>query len=438
MSQQTLRMLILFALVSVIPASIFAHSRGADPGLSGAPGDETCAACHGDGTVNTAGGKVEITFPGSGYTPGSTYNITITITDATARRWGFEIAARTASNTEAGAFAPSDGLTQTLNGGGFNWETHTSTGTRPGTAGPVSFQMNWTAPASNAGAVTFYVAANAANNNGVRDPGDHIYTSSLPVNAQGSSATPAIAAVVQATAFGGGTAISEGTWIEIYGSNLSATTRPWDLNKDFTNNTAPTSLDGVGVLVDNIPAFLSFVSPGQVNAQVPAISTGAGTSTIVVTGPGGVQSAPVPVNRATLTPALLAPGGFKVGSVQYVSATFPDFVTFVGAPGFVAGVTSKPARPGDVIILYGVGCGATAPGVQPGQIASGPTELSGNTVVTIGGQNAPIQFKGLFAGFVGLYEVYVTVPQVPAGDQKIDLSVNGVSTGQTLSITIGG
>jgi uncharacterized protein (TIGR03437 family) len=437
MSKQTISVLIPIALVSLIPGSLLAHSAGASPGLSGAPGDGTCAACHGDGTVNTAGGKVAITFPASGYAPGSTYSITVTITDATAQRWGFEIAARTAGNAQAGTFAPSDSFTQALNAGGFNWETHTSAGTRPGTSGPTTFQMNWTAPSSNVGTVTFYAAANAANNNGIPDPGDHIYTTSLQVTPQAAASTPVISAVVQPTAFGAGTTISAGTWIEIYGTNLSATNRIWNVNTDFKNNTAPTSLDGVGVMVDNVPAFISFVSPGQVNAQVPAISAGAGTSTIVVTGPGGVQSAPMSINRGAVTPALLAPGSFKVGSVQYVGATFPDFVTFVGNVGFVTGITSKPAKPGDIIILYAVGCGLTAPAVDPGQIASGQPEVSGNTVVTVGGQNAAIQFKGLFAGFVGLYEIYVTIPQVSPGDQKIDISVNGVPTGQTLSITIG-
>jgi uncharacterized protein (TIGR03437 family) len=436
MSKKSISILIPVALVALVPAVLFAHSGGADPGLSGAPGDSTCAACHGDGTVNTAGGKVVITFPGNGYTPGSTYAITVAITDSTAQRWGFEIAARTADNSQAGTFAPSDSFTKTLNAGGFNWETHTSAGTRAGTSGPTTFQMNWTAPANNVGTVTFYVAANAANNNGFPDAGDHIYTSSVQVTAQSATSTPVISAVVQATAFGGRAVVSAGTWIEIYGSNLSGTTRPWQLS-DFTGNTAPTKLDSVGVMIDNVPAFVSYISPGQVNVQVPAISTAPGNSTVVVTGSGGVQSAAFSVPREEISPGLLAPASFTVDTVSYPVATFTDLVTFVGNTGLVPGFNFRPAKPGDTIILYAVGCGSVNPSVDPGQIAAGQTDLVRPVRVLIANQDAEIVYKGLYPGFVGLYEIYAKIPALDAGTHGIQLTVNDVPTRQILFITIG-
>ena len=49
--------------------------------------------------------------------------------------------------------------------------------------------------------------------------------------------------------------------------------------------------------------------------------------------------------------------------------------------------------------------------------------------VTIGGQDAPVQFSGLAPGFPGLYQVNVTVPAgIAAGTVPISLSIGGVTT----------
>jgi uncharacterized protein (TIGR03437 family) len=55
----------------------------------------------------------------------------------------------------------------------------------------------------------------------------------------------------------------------------------------------------------------------------------------------------------------------------------------------------------------------------------------------IGGVAANVTFFGVLGGTVGLYQVNAVVPQVPAGDQTIELIVDGVSNAQGLSIVIG-
>lgn len=427
------RATLLLSLGSVL---LFARSSGADPFLSGAPSESTCSACHGSGTPNVDGGNVKITFPTTGYTAGSTYKILVTITDATAQRWGFEITARSSGNVQAGTFAPSDSFTRTLTSGSLIWETHTSDGTRPGTSGPTTFEMNWTAPASDAGDITFYVAANAADNSGSPSAGDHIYTSNTVVSVQSATALPQLRTsqpVLQA--FSGMEKMSPGTWIELYGANLSATTRTWTTD-DFTGANAPTQLDGVGVLIDNVPAYVSYVSPTQINVQVPNINT-TGNATIVVTGPGNVQSAPITLARSAVSPALLAPASFKPGTVQYVAANYPDLTTFVGQPNMVPGAAFKLAKPDDYIILYAVGCGPTSPSVAPGQQAAELASLTRPVRVTIGGKDATIKYAGIYPPFVGLYRIDVIVPPVIAGDQIVDLLVDGVSTGQSVFLPVG-
>ena len=68
--------------------------------------------------------------------------------------------------------------------------------------------------------------------------------------------------VITASAFGGESTIAPGTWVEIYGENLSSTTRAWAAS-DFSGNTAPTSLSGVRVSIGGVLAFVSYISPGQ-------------------------------------------------------------------------------------------------------------------------------------------------------------------------------
>jgi hypothetical protein len=144
----------------------WSYSSGADPGYSGAPGDSTCIACYGT-KLNSGSGSVTLQFAnGTTYTPGQTQLVTVTIADPTAKRWGFEASPRlasSASSTGAGSMAPTDSFTQIAGTQGtIQWITHTLAGTRNGTTSGVSFQFNWTAPSSDAGSITFYVAANAA------------------------------------------------------------------------------------------------------------------------------------------------------------------------------------------------------------------------------------------------------------------------------------
>src|SRR5207248_3415092 len=63
-------------------------------------------------------------------------------------------------------------------------------------------------------------------------------------------------------------AIAPGTWVSIFGSNLSATTRPWR-DADFVAGKLPTALDGVSVTINGKAAPVAFVSPTQVNVLAP-------------------------------------------------------------------------------------------------------------------------------------------------------------------------
>ena len=175
---------------------LYAHSDGPDPRYSGAPGDNAgaCTSCHRGQALNSGPGNVQILLPnGNSYTPGVTQHIMVQVSDPQQHRWGFQMSARLKSdqaNGQAGDFDPTDGFTQVICDNSrpkpcssdalVQFIEHTSAGTRNGVTGGVTFEFDWTPPATDSGNIVFYVAANAANGDG-NLTGDHIYTSSLEI-----------------------------------------------------------------------------------------------------------------------------------------------------------------------------------------------------------------------------------------------------------------
>lgn len=253
-------------------------------------------------------------------------------------------------------------------------------------------------------------------------------TATAPVAVNPNRPVVQNAGVATAGAFGAGRTISPGTWIEIYGSNLAAATREW-AGSDFVGRQAPTALDGVSVSIGNQAAFVALISPNQINAQVPA-GIGMGPVPLTVKTPNGV-SEPVLVNAAEASPGLLSPPVFLVDGVQYVAAYHQD-QAFVGREGLIPGANFRPARPGDVLTIYGVGFGATSPASPPGVVVTGTPTLP-NFTIRLGGASANVLFAGLASSVVGLYQFNFVVPaDAPEGDVLITLP--GVT--QRLMLTV--
>lgn len=140
------------------------NQNGSPGGRTGAPGDGNCTACH-SGSVQANNGFNTVTFEdGNGtvtsYIPGETYTVTITANTANVKN-GFEIVALNPSNTMAGTIAITDATnTKSISSGGKTRVTHKLAGTALST-----WSFNWTAPATNVGLVTFYLATNETNSN---------------------------------------------------------------------------------------------------------------------------------------------------------------------------------------------------------------------------------------------------------------------------------
>lgn len=153
-------------------------SGGSPGGKTGSPGDSgaTCTQCH-SGTASSVDNWISTDIPELGYVVGETYTITATAMADGVSKFGFELTAEDADGNKVGSFAAVNGDTQLANSG--NSVTHSFSGTS-GT-NEKTWTMEWTAPSTDLGVITFYAAFNATNsNNGTS--GDVIYTSMLSVD----------------------------------------------------------------------------------------------------------------------------------------------------------------------------------------------------------------------------------------------------------------
>jgi uncharacterized protein (TIGR03437 family) len=234
--------------------------------------------------------------------------------------------------------------------------------------------------------------------------------------------------------FQGKAGFSSNSYLEIYGTNLSQTTRTWS-GSDFNGSNAPTSLDGVSVTVNDKPAFVYYISPTQININTPE-DTATGNVLIQVKNSAGLSNVGS-VTRAAVSPTLQTIAQFAIGGKQYVVAQTPDFSAFIGNPGMLTGLNFVTAKPGDTVIIYALGCGPTNPATHAGQVTAQNSDLASPYEVQIGRVPAKVSFAGMLANTIGLYQLNIVIPDVPAGDQPIELAVNGVSNAQNLVIAVG-
>ena len=236
------------------------------------------------------------------------------------------------------------------------------------------------------------------------------------------SGPPVVTGVGNASAFGGGSSIAAGGFIEIYGTNMAASTRPW-AGADFNGSSAPSILDGVTVTIGGLAAYVSYISPTQINALVPS-NVGLGSQPLTVDTSGG-RSAAFTVNVNATEPGFYAPASLNSGGKQYVGAFLTDFTTQV--------TPSKPAKPGQTIILFGTGFGTVTPASRAGQIAAGPNTLTAPVQIFFNQAPATILYQGLAPGETGVYQFNVVVPQIGSSNSvALTFSQGGVPGTQTL------
>ena len=214
-----------------------------------------------------------------------------------------------------------------------------------------------------------------------------------------------------------GAEIGPNTFISILGGSLAPTTRSW-ASTDFNGTSLPTSLDGLSVSINGSPAYITFVSPRQINLLTPAnMSTSANAS--VVISDNGLTSQPLSVPVSAYGPAFFLLGG------KYAVAEHGDG-TIVGPTTLVAN-NSTPAKAGETIMIFATGLGATNPTTPNGQLIATPAITASTATVLIGGVAANVSYAGLIDP--GVYQLNVTIPAAAAsGDNSLAVQIGGYTS----------
>jgi uncharacterized protein (TIGR03437 family) len=223
--------------------------------------------------------------------------------------------------------------------------------------------------------------------------------------------------------------VQPGEWVSIYGTNLASTTATWTGN-------FPISLAGTSVTIDGKAAYLSFVSPGQINLQVPNDAATGAVPVVVNTASASATS--------TAMLAQFGPSFFLVdathvagiilrsdGSGAYGGGSYD----IVGPTGTSLGYPTVAAKAGDIVELFGTGFGPTNPVVLAGQAFSGAAPTTNPVTLQINNLSVTPGFTGLSGA--GLYQLNLTIPSgLGTGDVPLRASVGGVATPSGVVISV--
>lgn len=242
--------------------------------------------------------------------------------------------------------------------------------------------------------------------------------SGVRVNIRTSAGAIELTAATDAAAFG--ELIASGGIGTLFGSGFT------DQTLEAGSLPLPTTLAGVQVFVDGVPAPLFYVSPTQINFQMPV---GAGTGAVRI----------VVVNGDELS-------GFVTAVVQ---TQVPRMFSYTPADGIATPVVThadgsvvtpeNPAAPGEVLVGYLTGAAIAPQPVDGEAAAADPLSLTVDpAVVTIGGASATTLFSGATPGFVGLIQVNFQLPaELPQGSRLTLVIQFGDAATRPLSLPVG-
>ncbi len=221
--------------------------------------------------------------------------------------------------------------------------------------------------------------------------------------------------------------LAPGSMATIFGENLSTTTAlaeslPWS-----------TALGGVSVTFAGMPAAVFYVSPRQVNVQVPWSILEFGQTTrmapVVVTR-GGLASMGMDVAIGRSSPAIFTSSGMGAGPA--VAMNVSD-----GTMAQPSRAGARPARTGSVIAIYATGQGPVSPTLPTGQPTLDVNRRS--TIlpeVLIGGRPARVLYAGLAPNVPGINQINAVVPERVAAGGAVPLQIRSGGGTSTDRVTI--
>jgi uncharacterized protein (TIGR03437 family) len=257
---------------------------------------------------------------------------------------------------------------------------------------------------------TVTIASNAANSSVVIQVTLIVVAQIPPVAFAGG--------VVNNGTFGSQESVSQGDIVAVFGSQFIS----GDPQQAGSLPLA-TTLGDAQVLVNGKAAPVYYVSPGQINFEIPIdAATGDGTVQIV----RGSQQG----NQAYIHIASRVPRFILLNGGPYAIMTTPQ--------GALTGYAGHSVKAGDVIVIYTIGLGPTSPSVPSG--TASPSDTLAKVTVPVQvcfGNPTPFfqppcakpQFVGLTPNFVGLYQINVTIPSgIPPGNSPFLFTVDNVAS----------
>ncbi len=379
--------------------------------LTGAPGELNCTSCHDTFTVNTGVGSIAFSGVPDNYTPGQDYTVTVTMTFAGRRQFGFQATVIDDQGRAAGTITVTNAARTTLISADVGGNLRRYIQHRDADA-QTSWSFRWTAPSPAVGRITFYASGNAGNSNG-GDSGDNIYTTkkeSLQMTA------PAAVATVSAANYAANAILSPNSIAALFGNNLATATTVGTMNPPAT------TLGGVTVKVRDLAGMerdapLFFVSPSQINLVIP-VGTMNGAATITVMSGGTI----IGQGPATIDP--LAPGLFSAaGSGAGVAAAqvlrvktdgtliYESVASFNSATNAFVPIPIAFGTTGDQLFLVAYGTAfRTNPGVS-------------SASATIGGDAAEVLYVGSQNELAGLDQANLRLLPALAGRGTVNVAL---------------
>jgi endo-1,4-beta-xylanase len=233
--------------------------------------------------------------------------------------------------------------------------------------------------------------------------------------------------VLNSAGYQGG-AVSPGEIVTIFGANFgppNLLTYQLDASGKFSS-----SLGGVQVLFDGVPAPIVYALAGQVSAIVPFGVAGKQQTAVQYRYDPG--NGPVVSNTVTVPVAAAVPAIFSLDS----SGTGPGAILNVD---FSVNSASNPVAAGGVIQIFGTGGGAIKGGVVDGALASGIADLATQPVAaTVGGLPASVAYAGPAPGLVnGAIQVNLVIPAgLSPGPQPVVIKIGTAASQKGITVAV--
>jgi uncharacterized protein (TIGR03437 family) len=212
-------------------------------------------------------------------------------------------------------------------------------------------------------------------------------------------------------------ALTPGTVVEVYGSGLAAAP------DSVPSVPLPVDFRNVTMLVGSASAPIFFVSPGQLDVQIPNELKPNQQYPVIVSANG----------------AITIPDTIDVVAVQPGVAQFPNGTLIAQhSVDFSLVDAGHPAKPGEILIMYLVGMGTTTVAVASGNPAPGGpfAEATVKPVVTLDSQPAEVSFAGLTPGGVGLFQINFKVPEGAANGNLQVVVSQGTATANITQVPV--